>query len=163
MTTIQDIYIGAERLINLILREEIIAQGHHLTGALEDSLKSDIFKEGKTEVMEGVALYYSQFVEHGFPAASASMKQWPFVYRYFLQRGFSDQDAKRVAAATIRKWMSQTGMPTLGSKAYSQTGSRTNYVENAMIGAEPKIDEYMTNSLDFVVEERFQLEKSETI
>lgn len=162
MTTIADIYTGAERLINQVLRDEIIAQGHHLTGALEDSLSSIISKEGNTEVMQGLALYYSQFVEHGFPARSASMKQFPFVYRYFLARGYADKDAKWIAAATINKWRKE-GMPTEDSKGYSVTGERKLYVQEAVVKAEPKIDEYMGNSLDFLVEERFQQEKSETI
>lgn len=162
MTSIKDIYEGAERLINQVVRDEIIAQGHHLTGALEDSLSSIVSKEGQTEVMQGLALYYSQFVEHGFQAKSASMKQFPFVLEYFIKRGFDVESAKRIAAATIRKWMAN-GMPTQESKAFSLTGSRTDYVENAIVGAEPKIDEYIGNSLDFLVEERFQIEKSETI
>lgn len=66
MTTIADIYEGAERLINEFIRKEMVDQGHHLTGAMENSLESDSFKKKKAEVMEGFAIDYTLFVEHGF-------------------------------------------------------------------------------------------------
>jgi hypothetical protein len=168
MTTIADIYKGALTLINQELRKEMVAQGHHLTGAMEDSLDGDIYQERKADVMDGYAVYYTRFVNDGFAAAKASFKQFPFLLEYFIKRGFpiastaGNVSASQMAAMTIRKWMKE-GMPTQASKRFSSTGSRTQMIENAFVGAEPKIDEYITNGLDFVVEERFQLEKSETI
>lgn len=168
MTTIADIYQGAERLINQELRKEMIAQGHHLTGAMEDSLEAEISQEGKADIMQGYAVLYTKFVNEGFPAASASMKQMPFLIEYFQKRGYpiyssgGGLTAVSLAAMTIKKWMKE-GMPTQASKRFSGTGSRTNMIENAFIGAEVRIDEYMSNSLDFAVEEVFQMEKSETI
>lgn len=168
MTTIADIYIGAVVLINQELRKEMVAQGHHLTGAMEDSLDSEISKTAKADILEGFAVYYAQFVNDGFAAKSASMKQFPFLLEYFIKRGFpvastaGNVSAGQMAAMTIKKWMRE-GMPTQASKRFSSTGSRTNMIENAFVGAENKIDEYMTDGFDFVVEERFQREKSETI
>jgi hypothetical protein len=168
MTTIPDIYEGAERLINDILRKEIIAQGHHLTGAMEESLSAETSTKGNTEIMEGFAAFYSQFVNDGFPAQSASFKQYPFLLEYFIKRGYpvfstsGNITAGQLAAATIHKWMKE-GMPTQASKRFSETGSRTNMIENAFAGNSDKIDEYIGNGLDFMVEEEFQLEKSETI
>lgn len=162
MTTIADIYNGAESFINSIIRKEMIAQGHHLSGDMEDSLDSDVFKKGKVEIMEGFAVYYTKFVNEGVPAASASFKQVPFLIAYFKQRGLSETEATGAAFATVKTWMKE-GMPTQASKRFSETGSRKNMIENAFVGAESKIDEYIGNGLDFVVEERFQKEKSETI
>jgi hypothetical protein len=168
MTTIADIYKGAVVLINQEIRKEMVAQGHHLTGTMEDSLDSEITKQAKAEILEGFAVYYAQFVNDGFPAKSASMRQFPFLLEYFIKRGFpvaSSGDtttAGQMAAMTIRKWMRE-GMPTKASKRFSSTGSRTQMIENAFVGSQNKIDEYMTDGLDFVVEERFQKEKSETI
>lgn len=168
MTTVKDIYIGAERLINEELRKEMRAQGHVLTHAMEDSLEAEISKAKNADVMEGFAVYYTKFVNEGFQAKSASMKQFPFLLEYFIKRGFpvassaGTVTAGQMAAMTIRKWMRE-GMPTQASKAFSSTGSRTQMIENAFVGSENKIDEYMTNSFDFLVEERFQKEKSETI
>lgn len=169
MTTIQDIYQGAEKLINEVLRKEIIAQGHHLTGALEDSLGSLVSAKGKAVVMEGTAVGYSKFVNEGFPASSANYGQVPFLIEYFQKRGFplassnpQTPTAVALAFATVRKWMKE-GMPTQSSKRFSSTGSRTQLIESAFIGAESKIDEYMSDGFDFVVEERFQKEKSEIV
>lgn len=162
MTTIADIYREAERLINLLVRKEMVAQGHHLTGAMEDSLSSVIGKNGRIDNMDGFAVYYTQYVDKGFPAASASFKQAPFLIDYFKARGLDDKEAKGAAFATIRTWM-RTGMPTPGSHAFSSTGSRTDMIENAFVGASTEIDEFIGNGIDFVVEEDFQTEKSETI
>lgn len=162
MTTIQDIYLGAERLINLIIRTEVVDQGHHLTGALEDSLSSKYKRKGKEEIMQGFAVYYTQFVNDGFGPGSASFKQVPFLIEYFKKRGLSDDEAKGAAFATVKTWMKE-GMPTQASKRFSKTGSRTNMIENAITGNEAKIDEYMTNAFDFAIEEKFQQTKSETV
>lgn len=168
MTTVADIYKGAVPLINEVIRKEMIAQGHHLTGAMEDSLEAEFSKQGNADIMEGFAAYYSQFVNDGFSAKSASMKQFPFLVEYFIQRGYPAYSssggltASSLAAMTIHKWMKE-GMPTQSSKRFSETGSRTNMIENAFIGAQAEIDEYIGNGLDFVVDEAFHEEKSETI
>lgn len=160
--TITDIYKGAERFINELIRREIVAQGHHLTGAMEDSLDSKTNKSGKAETMEGFAVYYTKFVNEGVPAESASMKQFPFLVRYFQQRGLQLKESQGAAAATIKKWMKE-GMSTQASKRFSSTGSRQNMIENAFVGSENKIDEYMGNSFDFMINEDYLKEKSEVI
>lgn len=162
MTTIKDIYTGAERLLNQILRKEIQDQGHHLTGNLEDSLTSKIKIKKNDALMEGNAAHYAAYVNDGFPAASASWKQFPFLIEYFKKRGLPDNEAKNAAAATIMKWMKE-GMPTQASKAYSKTGNRKDMIEQAFFGSEHQIDEYFGNSFDFAIEESFQKEKSETV
>jgi hypothetical protein len=162
MTSIADIYQGAEAFINELLRKEMVAQGHHLTGAMEESLKAKIGKKGKAQLMEGFSVYYTQFVDEGFPAASASFKQVPFLIEYFKKRGLAEKEATAAAFATVKVWM-RDGMPTQASKRFSSTGSRTNMIESAFVGSENKIDEYMTNGFDFIVEEEFQQEKSGVI
>lgn len=162
MTTISDIYEGAQRLINEFIRKEIVAQGHHLTGAMEDSLDSEIFKSKKAEVMEAFAIDYTRFVNDGFPAASATFKQVPFLIEYFKKRGYEEKAAVSFAFATVKKWMKE-GMPTQASKRFSTTGSRTNMIENAFVANEHKLDDYMSTGLDFVVDENYRKEKTEKI
>ena len=87
MSTMKDVYKASEPLINEILRKEMVAQGHHLTGAMEESLSSVLSTIGNSEVMEGYAVHYAQFVNDGFPAKSASFKQLPFLIEYFVLRG----------------------------------------------------------------------------
>jgi hypothetical protein len=162
MIRIADIYKQAEVLINQIIAREMVAQGHHLTGAMEESLTAKISSTSNTDTMDGFAVYYTQFVDQGVPAESASFKQFPFIVKYFQQRGLEEEEAKRAAAATIKVWMKQ-GMSTQASKRFSSTGSRQNMVENSLIGSSDKIDAFITEGIDFVVEEKFQTEKSETI
>ncbi len=162
MLTIEEIYRGAEALINQLIRKESSAQGHYLSGALENSLTAEIHKAGKANVMEGFAIDYTKYVNEGVPAASASMKQFPFVYKYFLARGLGDKEAKGAAAATIKKWMKE-GMSTQASKRFSETGARQHMIQSAFVGGQPQIDEYMNSVFDHSMEEQFQQTKSETI
>lgn len=166
--TIADIYKEASKLINQFIREEMVAQGHHLTGEMEESLSSEVGMIGKAEVMDGFAVYYTQIVNDGFPAASASFRQFPFLVEYFVKRGFPVYStsgaltANQLAAMTIRKWMKE-GMPSQASKRFSGTGSRTQMIESAFVANEHKVDELMENGFDFIMEEEFQKEKSETV
>ena len=165
MTTVAEIYDAAERFINQLLRKESADQGHTLTGAMEDSFTSEHRSSGRKEVMEGFAVHYTRYVNDGFPGASASMKQFPFLVEYFKARGVrgeNDREAKAAAAATIKVWMRE-GMSTQASKRFSKTGSRQNMIENAFEGNSSRIEEFMSNSFDHVVEEQFQRNKSETI
>ena len=162
MTTIQDIYLGAERLISQIIRKESADQGHTLTGAMEESLDASVSRKGRADIMEGFAVFYTKFVNEGLPASSASYAQAPFLIEYFKQRGLQETEARAAAFATIKTWMKE-GMPTQASKRFSSTGSRTNMVKNAIVGSEDRIDEYMTNSFDFMVDEMYHREKTETI
>lgn len=162
MTTINDIYFGAENLINQVLKKEISAQGHFLTGALENSLDAQVSKSGKADVMSGIAAYYAVFVNSGAPAEHVSMKQFPFVKAYFKLRGLGDKEAGNAAAATIKVWMKE-GMPTQASKRFSETGSRLQMIQNAFVGADAEINEYMGNAFDFAVDETYHQTKSETV
>jgi hypothetical protein len=56
--TLKEIYTGALNLINQYLRKESVAQGHYLTGAMDDSF------DGKVtgDTLEGFAVYYARFV-----------------------------------------------------------------------------------------------------
>jgi hypothetical protein len=162
MIDIKTIYAGAEALITQILRKESSAQGHYLTGAMEGSFEGVSGKEGQADVLNGFAVAYTQYVNEGVPAKSASFRQAPFLIRYFRQRGLPEKEATAAAFATIKVWMKE-GMSTQASKRFSQTGSRQHFVEHAITGNEDKIDAYMLNSFDFAVDEAYHKEKSETI
>lgn len=160
--TIADIFDLAQDFINKILREEIIAQGHHLTGKMEESLHGVKSSRGRTDLLEGFAIFYAQFVDQGFPASSANFSQAPFLIEFFQKRGLSPKEATGAAFATIKVWM-RDGMPSQASKRFSQTGSRTNFVSNAIAGKASEIDEFIGSKIDIAVDELFKREKSETI
>lgn len=162
MMDIKTIYAGAEAFINQVLKKESSAQGHYLTGAMEGSFEGKVSKEGKADVLNGFAVAYTQYVNEGVPADSASFKQAPFLIAYFRKRGLPEKEATSAAFATIKVWMKE-GMSTQASKRFSQTGSRQNFVENAFAGNEAAIDGYMSNTFDFAADEAYHKEKSETI
>lgn len=162
MITITDILYQADGFIEQIIKKEMIAQGHHLTGKMEESLHGEVSHKPNKHILEGFAIYYTQFVNEGFPASSANFKQVPYVLAFWKSRGLSDKEALGAAFATIKVWMNQ-GMPTQASKRFSSTGSRTNMIENALIGHASQIDDFIGAGLDQVIEAEFQLEKSETI
>lgn len=167
MTTVKEIYQGAEKLLNELISKESDEQGHHLTGKLNDSLTSQISNTSRADIMQGFAVSYAQYVDQGVPASSVSNKQIPFLIEYFIKRGYpvyshSGLDATKLAFMTLSKWKKE-GMSTLASRRFSTTGARQNFVELAFIGGGPKIDEYMGNGFDHIVEEQFQKSKSETV
>lgn len=160
--TIEQIYQEAATFIGDILRAEVVAQGHHLSGALEQSIGGQITVTDKAATLEGFALFYSQYVDKGFPATSASFKQAPFLIRYFEARGLAPEEARGAAFATIRTWM-KTGMPTPASRAFSNTGARTGYVEAAFVGHSSEIDTFILGRIDEEIERLFQATGSGTI
>ncbi len=162
MITINDIYKSAEPIINTFIRKEMRAQGHKLTGDLSDSLKAKITTQGNFSFMEGFALYYAKFVNEGFPARSASFKQVPFLIKYFIRRGFDRRDSVGLAFATVKKWMKE-GMPTIASHRFSSVTRRKLMFENAFQDNDLKLNRHMEKGFDRYVEERYRVEKSETI
>ena len=159
---IADIFTLASEFINNLLRAELVAQGHHLTGALEASINAVTSARGSTDTLEGFSLYYAQFVNKGFPASSATFKQVPFLVRYFQERGLDPKEAVSAAFATVKTWMVQ-GMPTSASRVFSETGKRTDFIEETFTKHAAEIDEFILRKVDDYIEQLFQQEKSETI
>jgi hypothetical protein len=159
--SVQILKRGAE-ILEEAIRKEARDQGHFLTGAFESSLSIAIVDDGNKSAIQGEALYYHRYLENGFPAARASMKQFPFLVRYWQLRGLSITQAKRAAAATIRKWMKE-GMPTANSGQYSKTGSRTDQVTTAYGKVEKRIDAVIMQAFDSGHRIAFGKTKNETI
>jgi hypothetical protein len=157
-----DILMKGRQILNDAIRKEARAQGHFLTGAFESSLTATVTKAGNETVIEGEALYYQKYLEDGFLAKSASMKQFPFLVKYWQLRGLTVKDAKRAAAATIRKWMKE-GMPTAASHSHSSTGSRQDQIKTAFQKSEKKIDSAIIGGFDRGHSTKFNKTKSETI
>lgn len=162
MTTIQEIYAVAVSYINNFLKDEFKDQGHHLTGAYENSLDATIQQNGNSIDLEGFGLFYGTFVNDGIPPAHASMKQFPFLVRYFLARGLGLKEAKGAAAATIHTWMKE-GMSTAASKRFSVTGERQNFLTDAFTKNDSKLDNFMGRQYDTMVDDLYLQEPSETI
>lgn len=119
------------------LRKEIVEQGHHLTGALEDSVKSTVNLSNDIS-LQMEANDYIDPLNDGVPASripfnSQQSRGGTSKYIQGLKRfaelrfGAEGKEALGIAFA-IAKTHEKTGMPTPGSYAFSKTGKRTNVI-----------------------------------
>ena len=140
---------ASDTIINA-LREEFAAQGHTLTGKLEESIVSNIVTEGDTVTLQGFAVYYEEFVNDGVPASkipysgnSGAGGESQYIQALIgyakLRFGVGDKEATSIAFAIAHKHMKE-GMPTASSAQYSKTGERIGAVQAAFIKADSEID-----------------------
>jgi len=162
MQSIETIYRGAQKIIEAGIRKESRDQGHYLTGAMEESLDAENRKEKGADILEGVAVKYTEYVNQGLPKESASFKQFPFLVEYFKLRGLQEEEAKRAAAATIRVWQKE-GMPTKASSRFSKNKKRQEMIEDAIKKVSERLNAYMSKSFDNAIHKEYIKEKSETI
>lgn len=158
--TLIDVLYQAQIIINNSIKREHSAQGHNLTGLSESSLHGEQVRNGSQYVMRGLAVMYMKTLNEGLKPNQISFKVYPNLVNYFLLRGFTEPDAKRIAGATIAKWK-QEGMSTEASKRFSSTGERQGFIERGIEKSD--VDNYMDSSLDFLVEQQYQKTKSETV
>lgn len=156
--TVIELLTKVDPLISEAMKVELRAQGHYNTGALDHSIQGEI----EAGHLVGTANYYAAILHHGYGPERASMKQWPYVKRYFLTKGYDDAEAGRIAAMTIRAWQRE-GMPTRGSYAYSETGQRKNFIAIVKKAISGKIDTFVSKGLDKIVNDKFHETKNETI
>lgn len=135
LKTIQKI----DKLLKADLKKELRDQGHHLTGALEASIKSNI-NESVDVVLQVEAKDYIDPLNTGVPASNipydpyvrtgAGHSKYIEGLKQFakLRFGLSDKEALGAAFAIAKKHKAE-GMPTSGSFAFSNTGKRTEVME----------------------------------
>ena len=120
---------AAMKHIQAELRAELEAQGHRLTGALEESVQYRVFSRGSTVVVgEMSSLSYGFAIELGVPASripysGRSGRGGRSAYiqglvRFFELRGLEPREALSAAfaTATVHK---REGMPTASSFGFS--------------------------------------------
>ena len=156
--TLEELLNKVDGIISEELKVELRAQGHYNTGALDQSIEGTI--DGNS--LEGHANYYAAILHHGYGPEKASMKQFPFLVRYFESKGHDEAKAKQLAAMTINAWK-RDGMPSGGSFAYSETGQRTQFIAIVKKVVNGKVNQTMSDGLDKIVNQKFHETKSETI
>ena len=160
--TIDDIYMGAFSMINNYIKDEFRAQGHSHTGSFESSFTPELRTIGKVSILTSYALRYGMTVNTGLLPSQITKKLLPGLIQYFIEKGYTPAKAKIFANNTFKKWK-QEGMSTKASKRFSKTGARQNFIESAFIAREHDIDEYLTNSFDFAIEQEYRKTKNEII
>jgi len=149
------LYLIAEKIGNSLveeIRNQILLQGHKLTGSLSKSV------EAKTlTVPDGVVI---QFLlnDYGVPVNTGVVaSRIPYgtytgakVSKYIqglirfakLRFRVTEKQAKGIAFAIARKHIKE-GMPTRGSYKFSKTGKRTEYIEEAILKESAQILAYI--------------------
>lgn len=151
--------------MNDAVRKEFVAQGHHLTGAMEQSLNASTIGMGNTVHLIGSVLYYGAIVNDGVPAnkipyadgkGGGHSAYIQGLIRYAqLRFGASGKEAVSIAFAIAKKHKKE-GMPTQGSYAFSATGQRTHFFEIVYQVLNGEIDDMISMGLDDIVEAEFR-------
>ena len=149
--------------------DEFVAQGHHLTGSWEESMKSIVSDD---EII-GVAKSYGAIVDAGVQPSNipfgngnntgakvSSYIQGLFEFWKLRKPGISDKMALQLAFATA-KTQKKEGMSTIGSRAYSKTGDRQQFVKDAFQKKQDEIDavfnERSVEIIDDLISEPLQI------
>jgi len=130
----------AMRRLQEDLRKELKAQGHYLTGKLNDSIEYDIRVEGDFVIAEMEIEDYGLSMEFGIkpqnipysPGSGAGTSQYiQGLISFWNKRGVTGKEGVRAAFATAAKHKRE-GMPTRSSYAFSTTGARTGFATTVL-------------------------------
>ena len=150
---------------------ELKAQGHRLTGALEDSIQYEIKTTPGRITAIMTALDYGLVMEFGVPAGripyggrsgrGGVSKYIQGLVRFFELRGLESREALGAAFATAQTHKRE-GMPSRGSFAFSSNGRRTGFVRNTLEQYLPELTANLNSEaqavVDLVVGEDIHLE-----
>lgn len=155
----------ADRFIREKFRRQARAQGHFLTGALENSIVGTITITKTEAVLECTPLTYAWYVDRGvtpnrIPYGSGSgggggtSKYIQGLISYFKLRGLDEKEAKRAAFATANKHKKE-GMSTDASKRFSSTGKRNHFIEEVKDVIESGVDKIVLDGYDEAINQLF--------
>ena len=128
-------------LLNAI-KNEFVAQGHHLTGKTESQLTYEIKEEINSIVILGYGPDYVKRLNQGVPASQipTSSDYIRELIIYAAKRfNISGKEAAR-AGYFIAKAHQKFGMPTPNSFKFSTTGQRTGFIDIALEKQQPFLD-----------------------
>jgi hypothetical protein len=142
-------------IVLLSVKNEFIAQGHNMTGALLDSIKYEIKTEAKNTVIDYYLLDYGMIQNYG--VKNYEIKK-PFarpriegLIKFVKNRmGKSGKEAEAIAFAIANKHKT-LGMPTPNSLRFSKTGKRTSWIPDGIQEANPKINEAINRMIPEVI------------
>lgn len=170
MNTEQALKSGA-KILNKALAAELRAQGHHLTGTLEASIKDETTSSGPLTKVSGSMLYYGKILHFGTDAArvpfnpgsgKGESKYIAGLTEFFIQRGLGADEAVRAAFATAKKQKAE-GMPTNASSRFSKDGQRRNFISNVNDRSAAQVKATILANLRKMISDVFHKTKSETI
>lgn len=145
------------------LKKMLELQGHHLTGALEESLKGVINDIENGCELSASALEYIETLETGIPAEQINIAaNLDAMTKYVqLRMGYQGKKAVQVAYLILRK-QAQEGNPTESSKQFSQTGERTKVVTNTFLANQDKYGNMIDVAVSGLLDSEFNQITSKT-
>lgn len=162
MNDLRKIFFTPDKILRKELQKELREQGHHNTGALEQSFTSNVAIEGDKVILSGYALNYGGILNDGTRPEKASMKQFHFVKEFFLSKGYNEKKAGAYAAMTINKWMKE-GMSTKASRRFSKNGRRSRFIDQVAEDVDKRLDESVFHEIDKIVNSEYSKQKNEMI
>lgn len=155
-------------------KKELRAQGHFLTGALEESTESIISGSADNLALEIDANDYINALNDGIPAenipfgsgrvGSATSPYIEGLKRYAMLRfGVADEKRALQIAFAIAKKHSKEGMPTASSYQYASNGRRTHAIEDTYSDNEKEYDQLVENSMSDEIDDLIDKQFDKTI
>lgn len=160
--TTSELLINACNLyITPFLKQEFVKQGHHLTGAWEDSVIAQETGGGEVEI---VATAYGMIVDAGITpdripyggegtGGNGAISQYILALQgYWKVRkpGISDKAALRLAFATAEVQKIE-GMSTEASAVHSETGERQHFMETLIALFQDKVDDWVFDGMQVII------------
>jgi predicted DNA-binding ribbon-helix-helix protein len=159
----KQILVGVNEQMVEDLKKTIQLQGHHLTGALEDSLQAVINDIENGCELSASALDYIQTLETGISADKINIAaSLDAMTKYVqLRMGYQGSKAVNVAYLILSK-QREEGNPTENSKQFSQTGERTKVVTNTFLANQDKYGEMIDVAVAGVLDRELNQITSQT-
>lgn len=166
------LFIDAGQKLDKGLIDEFQAQGHHLTGAWEESVHGTVLAIPNNTMLTGTMAKYGVYVNAGVapdrvpfggpPTGARPSKYITGLYNFWKIHGLSDKEAMSAAFATAKKQKIE-GMPTVSSYAYSENGQRRWFILKTNQLMDNEINTFISDGFDAIVTDKFHETKSETI
>lgn len=137
------------------LKTELRLQGHYLTGQLERSITSDLAEDGKGVTLDVVAADYINQLETGLlPDEIVFNDAYTSGILRYVELRFKVAGKEAIAIANkIIAAHAREGMPTRGSYKFSETGKRTEVLEDTYNTHEEQYDQIVEDSLGYELDE----------
>lgn len=138
------------------MREELIDQGHVMTGTLRDSIDV-VIKEAGEYIYGFIEVEnYGLVVDGGIKAkkipysrgsGAKRSKYIEALIRFFQYKGLALKEARSAAFATANVHKVE-GLPTFRSHSFAANGRRTGFIRYTIDVVTPNIDSMMTREID---------------
>lgn len=138
---IREIVVDIMSGLQKALREELVSQGHTLTGNLSSSIEFEVSSDGNSIVGTMYFEDYGLYVETGVTAdripfggrrgGGGTSKYIQGLITFWEERGLSGREAIGAAFATAHVH-AREGMPSRSSYQFSQTGERTGFARTVI-------------------------------